>query len=150
MSFSGLSPISLSSFSKLWPYLVGQTEPEILRLVESQIVIGLKILFLISNINIYLNLLLIMLSNHCNSTRVQSDEFMQIKLEKVNNSMLCDLHYGGFKLEINRKQYNSNELFLSLWIKINFKSSQTFSHSHNLDSMSEENNIVLNFGSFKS
>ena len=42
-----------------------------------------------------LNLILIMLSNHCNSTIVQSDEFMQIKLEKVNNSMLRDLHYGG-------------------------------------------------------
>ena len=38
-----------------------------------------------------------MLSNHCNSTRVQSDEFMQIKLEKVNNSLLCDLHYGGLR-----------------------------------------------------
>ena len=61
-----------------------------------------------------LNLILIMLSNHCNSTRVQSDEFMQIKLEKVNNSMLCDLHYGGLGPVINSKQYNSNELFLSL------------------------------------
>lgn len=55
-----------------------------------------------------------MLSNHCNSPRVQSDEFMQIKLEKVNNSMLCDLHYGGLGPVINSKQYSSNELFLSL------------------------------------
>ena len=52
-----------------------------------------------------------MLSNHCNSTIVQSDEFMQIKLEKVNNSMLRDLHYGGLGACDKQKQYNSNESF---------------------------------------